>query len=63
MAGMFVVHAANEAIFIRLGRQPGKVFADLDAGNTGGNGAKLAANVVGCLRFWVEGVELARSAE
>ena len=47
-----VVQSANEGRAIEHPRESRQVFADADAGNGGGDGAVLAANLGGRSRAW-----------
>ena len=57
------MHAANQAILVRLTRQARQVFANLDAGNVGRGRPKLAAEVRRRVGLQIERLELARPAE
>ena len=58
MGRVVVVERADQGDFVHLPRQPWKMLADLNAWHVGCDWLKLAADLGGCIRLQVEGVEL-----
>src|SRR6516164_9491510 len=64
MYGSFLVmYGSANRITIRQAGHPGKMFADLDSGDSGCNGPERAADFCRRFRLQVPGVELTWSAE
>jgi hypothetical protein len=62
MLAPFVVQAAQNRVLVGALREARQQFADVDAGDVGTDGTKVAANLTRGVRLEVEGFEMARSA-
>jgi hypothetical protein len=58
-----MIHAADETKSICLARKTRQMLADLDTRNIRGDGAEFASKFWRCVRFHVEGIKLAWTAE
>jgi hypothetical protein len=62
MAILGADHGADNRIFVRHPGQAGKMLANLDAGNVGGDGTELASNLAWRICLQVEHVLMRRPA-
>jgi len=62
MHGVRVRERTHECPFVAARREHRQVLADLNAGRAGGDGRKLAANLVGCVGLGIEALMLGQPA-